>query len=249
MRFLATALSTLLPCALLTAQQPSPRTPNSEELAALQTGLAEMGRLDQLHRTPVSWGTTDPKELARLKALDDEAQMEETKRRWREGVSLPKEQAAELMAKQRILDQANFDKLIGWVRTYGYPDPERLGIDAPTPVVVLVHADTKWFASVAKLLHAEAKAGRMPGKEYAALSDRKAQHDGKMQLYGTCHRFDPKLNEILPPEIADIEKTNQARAKLGIPPLTEYLIVKPKQQPVEPAKLKNPKRDSTAPAK
>lgn len=229
MRFLATALLTLIANAALTAQEaPTPRTPTKEECVQLHKDLVEMHRLDQLHRTALSWGTTDPKELARLKALDDDAHMEEAKRRWREGVRLPKKQADELMAKQNIIDAANFHKLIGWVRTYGFPDPERLSIDAPSPIGVLIHADTALYDSVAKLLRAEAKAGRMNARAFAALSDRKAQHAGGVQLYGMCQRFDPKSNQILPPEIEDIDKTNRARAELGMKPLKDYLILKPK---------------------
>jgi hypothetical protein len=238
MRMLATALLTLLLSAALTAQNAAPRatrTPTPQELKTLRTELIEMNRLDQLHRKAVSWGTTDPKELARLDALDDEANMAETKRRWREGVKLPKAVADELMAKQRKLDKANLDQLIEWTSTFGYPDPERLGIDAPTPVGVLLHAQTEWFEPLAELLHAEAKAGRMNAKEFAAVSDRKAQHAGRMQLYGMCQRFDATSNSILPPEIEDIDKTNAARAELGLPPLERYLIVAPKRPQEKPA--------------
>ncbi len=222
-----------LTCSCLIAQQskPSmPKTPTKQQLEELRTGLVEMNRTDQLHRTKVSWGTTDPKELARLKALDDDAHLEEAKRRWREGIKLPKEVEQDLMAKQRVLDEANFQRLEGWVKAYGYPDPERLGLDAPSPIAVLIHADNEWFDSVASLLREEARRGRMPAKEYAAVSDRKAQHAGRRQLYGMCRRFDPKTNKVLPPEIEDIEKTNKARKEIGLPPLEEYRIVPDKKR-------------------
>lgn len=227
------AAAIALSCSCLLAQQaePSvPQVPTNKQLEELRVGLIEMNRTDQLHRTKVSWGTTDPKELARLQALDDEAHMEEAKRRWRKGIKLPKEVERELMAKQHVLDKANFERLVGWVKAYGYPDPERLGIEAPTPIAVLIHADNEWFESVAKLLREEARRGRMPAKEFAALSDRKAQHAGRRQLYGMCRRFDPKTNKILPPEIEDIAKTNQARKQIGLQPLKDYLIVPGKKR-------------------
>ena len=133
------------------------------------------------------------------------------------------------MAKQSILDRANFDHLMNWIRTFGYPDPERLGLDAPSPVPVLIHARLEWFEANRQLLQTEAMAGRMPAKEYAALSDRKAQHAGRRQLYGTCRRFDPKTNTVLPPEIVSIERTNTARAALGLEPVAEYRIVRAKR--------------------
>jgi len=227
------------------AQPASPKPPTKKQLVALQAALVEMDRTDQLHRTAVSWGTTDPKELARLEALDDAAHLEEAKRRWREGVRLPKEVERQLMARQRVLDQANFEQLIRWVKAYGYPDPERLGIEAPSPVAVLIHADNEWFAPVKQLLREEARQGRMNAKEFAAVSDRKAQHAGQRQLYGTCRRFDPKTNQVLPPEIEDIEQSNRARKEIGLPPLEEYRIVPPKrkgQQKGQPESLQKAQR-------
>lgn len=193
----------------------------------LSAELTEMMRLDQLHRTPVSWGTTDPEELARLEALDDEAHMEEAKRRWREKIRLPKQLEAELMAKQDVLDRANVTRLAELIQRYGYPDPERLGLDAPDPVPVLIHAKLEDYAQLESTLQVEVKAGRMPAKPYAALTDRKLQHGGKLQIYGTSRAFDPKTNEFLPPEIADIEFTNRARAEIGLPPLKEYRLAAP----------------------
>ncbi|MCR9247360.1 MAG: hypothetical protein NXI31_20200 [bacterium] len=207
------------------ADAPAVRQPSLIERAELAAGLREMMRLDQLHRTPVSWGTTDPKELARLEALDDAAHLAEAKRRWREGIELPKAQRGALMAKQGVLDRENFDHLMRWVRAFGYPDPDRLELDAPSPLPVLIHARLEQFDAVRSVLEVEAKAGRMPAKEFAALSDRKAQHAGRRQLYGTCHRFDPKSGKVLPPEIEDLAKTNAARTALGLPPLEKYLIV------------------------
>lgn len=228
---LATAL--LFASASMSAQVDTPstptravETPDSQQRGDLTNGLREMMRLDQLHRTAVSWGTTDPEELARLAALDDEAHLAEAKRRWAAGIRLPKEQEAELMRKQGLLDKANFDRLIGWTRRFGYPDPHRLGLDAPSPVPVFIHARLEWIGPVMDLLEAEAVAGRMPGKEFAALYDRKQQHAGRLQLYGTCRAFDRKTGQVLPPEIEDIDATNRARSALGLPPLAEYRLAK-----------------------
>ena len=215
------------------AQPPTPLLPQAKlELAA---ELKEMMRLDQLHRTPVSWGTVDREELARLEALDDEAHMEETKRRWRENIRLPKELEKELMAKQAKLDSANVARLAELIEQYGYPAPQRLGMDAPDPIPVLIHASLGDYAKLKAVLKVEVMAGRMPAKPYAALTDRKLQHAGKVQIYGTSSAFDPKTNTVLPPEIVSIEATNRARGEIGLPPLAEYRLAKPTEDANEPS--------------
>ncbi|MEM9379571.1 MAG: DUF6624 domain-containing protein [Planctomycetota bacterium] len=201
------------------------REPWSEEaLDALIVELKEMMRLDQLHRTAVSWGTTDPEELARLEALDDEAHLAEWARRHREGIRLPKAEADELMRKQGILDAKNLTRLSAIIRKHGYPSPEKLEIDAPDPLPVLIHASLEGYDAIADDLLVEALAGRLHAKKYASLSDRKRQHRGQLQLYGTCRAMDVTSGKVLAPEIESIEATNDARAALGLPPLTEYRI-------------------------
>lgn len=196
-----------------------------DELAVLSIELHEMMRLDQLYRTPVSWGTLDRAELERLEALDDDATLAEWGRRNREGISLPKALEKELMAKQEKLDAANLKQLAEIMETIGYPDPTLLGIDAPDPLPVLIHAQLEGYDAVASELLEEARAGRLRAKAYAALSDRKRQHRGMTQLYGTCKAMDRATGKILPPGIESIEATNAARAELGMPELKEYRIV------------------------
>lgn len=191
------------------------------ELAAELEGMAI---LDQVHRTPVSWGTTDPAELARLEALDDDAHIAEWARRHKEGIRLPQALETELMARQSVLDARNVARLAGIIRSYGYPSAERLGVDAPDPVPLLIHASLEDYDAVAPLLLEEARAGRMGARPFAALTDRKRQHRGELQLYGTCRAIDAATGEHLAPLIGDIDATNAARAALGMEPLVEYRV-------------------------
>ncbi|MFI4896449.1 MAG: DUF6624 domain-containing protein, partial [Phycisphaerales bacterium JB059] len=73
-------------------------------------------------------------------------------------------------------------------------------------------------------LREETLAGRMPPKQYAVIADRKLQHDGKPQIYGTARAFDAKTRTVLPPAIVSIEATNAARAEIGLGALEEYRI-------------------------
>lgn len=189
-----------------------------------RAALDEMMTTDQSYRSAISWGTTDKDELVRLKALDDEAHMKEYMRRNAEGVKLDPELEKELWEKQIAIDRANTKRLMGLVERYGWPDENMPGGDFADPVPILIHMrmdDAEW---VLPILREEVLAGRMPGGRYAMIFDRKRQHDGKPQLYGTAQAFDSKTRTVLAPAIVDIEETNNARAEIGLEPLTEYRV-------------------------
>lgn len=179
---------------------------------------------DQKYRTMISWGTTDPNELARLEALDDEAHMAEWAKRNAEGVTLAPEEDQRLRAMQSELDFYITRVLMSLVERFGWPSDAMLGEGTPdmTPVLIHMHMnDAEWALPILKR---EALAGRMAPKKYAMIFDRKLQHDGQPQLYGTAQAYDRATNSILPPKVVDIDETNAARAKIGLEPLEEFTI-------------------------
>jgi hypothetical protein len=180
---------------------------------------------DQKYRDMISWGTTDPEELAALEALDDEAHMAEWARRRAEGIKLDPEEDKRLRALQSELDFYITRVLINLVERFGWPSEEMLGEGTPdmTPVLIHMHNDdAEW---VLPILRRETLAGRMEPKKYGGIYDRKLQLEGQPQLYGTVLYYDRATSSILPPEIVDIEATNAARAEIGLEPLTEYTPV------------------------
>ena len=183
-----------------------------------------MDESDQRYRTALSWGTTDPDELARLDALSDEEHLAEWARRQRDGVSLPPDIKAEYEQKQRDVDYENTERLLDLVERHGWPTEERLGGPFPDPTAILIHMPMERVASALPVLKDEVLAGRMDAKKYAAIFDRKRQHDGEVQLYGTSRPFDPAAGRPMPAVIRDITETNRARAAIGLEPLTEYTI-------------------------
>lgn len=224
-----TSILVAAPAALAVQTQTDSAPPKTVEIAprelkALADELKEMGRLDQLHRSAVQWGTTDPEELARLDALDDDATMKEWVRRTREGIELPKEVRDELMAKQNKLDKANVERLAELIRSYGYPDADRFSVEFPDVAPILIHAQLEDYVPLQPLLLQEAKAGRMNAKTYAAVYDRKQQHAGNVQLYGTGFAIDIETGKELAPLIENIEATNRARKEIGLEPLESYRI-------------------------
>ena len=197
----------------------------AKEQAAFRTALAEIDESDQRFRVPMTWGTTDPEEIERLNALSSDEQLAEMSRRRREGVSLPPDVQASYEQKQIEIDIANTQRLLTLVEAYGWPTTERLDGPFEDPTAVLIHMRMEDVEHALPILRREVDAGRMPPAKYAAIVDRKRQHDGRIQLYGMCLAFDPATRSIMPPLIEDIDTTNAARAAIGLEPLTEYTLV------------------------
>ncbi len=192
--------------------------------SAYRAELESILETDQQYRSMISWGTTDPAELAQLKALDDEAHMAEYVRRNQEGIKLDPEVENTLWEKQTKIDQRNTTRLMELVDQYGWPTTESAGEDFPSPVPVLIHMPMEDMDWVLPKLLDEVLEGRMDPNPYAMIYDRKQQHDGKPQLYGKSQAFDSKTRTILPPAIVSIEETNSAREAIGLEPLDEYRI-------------------------
>jgi len=199
--------------------------PDATDRERYRAALEKMMIDDQRHRTAISWGTTDPDELARLNALDDDAHMAEWARRNAEGIALEPDEEKRLWALQNELDFMNTRILMNLVERFGWPSEAMLAQGTPNPTPVLIHmrpGDAEWVLPVLKR---EALSGRMPPKTYAMIFDRKRQHAGEPQLYGTIQMFDRATNSVVPAEIVDIEATNAARAEIGLGPLTEFRLV------------------------
>lgn len=179
---------------------------------------------DQRYRSAISWGTTDPEELARLKSLDDEAHMAEYVRRNSEGIRLDPELEKELWKKQIKIDRANTIELMELIAQYGWPTEETAGEDFPSPTPVLIHMQMEDVEKVLPILKTEVLEGRMDPNPYAMIYDRKQQHEGKPQLYGKTQAYDASTKTVLPPAVVDIDATNKARAEIGLEPLEEYRI-------------------------
>ena len=204
-----------------------PAGPPAKLTSAQQTeyrmALESMMESDQRHRTALSWGTTDPEELARLEALPDEEVLAEMSRRSQAGIELPADVRADLSARQSQLDAANTQELVGYVERFGWPTEDRVG-PYTDPTAILIHMPMDDVGAVLPLLEREVRAGRLEAKRYAAIYDRKRQHDDQPQLYGACRAFDTATGSVLAPAIVDIDQTNAARADIGLEPLTEYRI-------------------------
>lgn len=211
------------------ASEPAEGPLGASDRASYLAQLESIAEADQRHRTALSWGTTDEAELARLENLAKDELLAEMSRRHREGPHLPEDVEARLMTEQQRLDRENTDRLLDLVDRYGWPTEERVGAGVPDMTAVLIHMPMDRVERALPLLKQETLAGRLPAERYAVIYDRKQQHDGKPQLYGTCSKFDPATRSVLAPAIVDIEQTNRARARIGLGPLEQYRLTSPEE--------------------
>lgn len=196
----------------------------TELMQAYRVALDEIMEADQRQRSALAWGTTDVEEIARLDALPLEESMAEQARRKRAGILLDEETEKRLWAEQRALDQENTRRLMDWVERAGWPTEEMEARGFADPTAVLIHMSMEDAEWVLPVLRGEVLAGRMKPRTYAMIFDRKRQHDGLPQLYGTAMAFDVATRTVLPPAIVDVEETNAARAEIGMGAIEEYRV-------------------------
>jgi len=142
-------------------------------------------------------------------------------------LELPEEVLRSLNILQSHLDSINLIEVVDIIKTYGYPSKERLGVKGDRFYPVFLHPhrglDIKVYQeTIFNLLLPEVKAQRMEAKMLATFYDNmNAKILGTSQLYGTNKKINRETFQILPPVIADIKLTNEARKELGLDPLKE----------------------------
>ena len=210
------------------AAQTGPPSPLPDSVRqVLRVELREMASADQRVRYQEMAGTFSPcvadsvrlalrdlepeDYLAQSRALEARAQTQTT----------PAERTV-LAQIRRDTDRANIARLRAIVAEHGWPSDRRTGADAH-PVVFLLHAPDR-FDKLAPALRAEVAAGRMPAGEFAMAADKARVDRGEPQLYGTGDEFDAETGTVGPPRVADIDRTNAARAEIGLPPLGRYRL-------------------------
>jgi len=123
-------------------------------------------------------------------------------------------------AKLSKLDEAHRKRMKAIVKEFGWPGKSLVGADGARAAWLLVQhadADRDFQAECLRLMEA-APAGEIEGTHLAYLTDRVLIGAGKLQKYGTQLGADFK-----PLPIADEGNVDARRAKLGLPPLTEYI--------------------------
>jgi hypothetical protein len=127
-------------------------------------------------------------------------------------------------ARMKAIDAANTERMRAIVRQYGWPGPKLVGQDGTEAAFLLVqHADLAFQKEMLPLVKKSYKSGELSGQSYALLLDRVLVGEGKPQVYGTQAKL--KGQEFVPDPIADEANVDKRRAKVGLPPMSEYLKI------------------------
>jgi hypothetical protein len=127
-------------------------------------------------------------------------------------------------ARQFELDSSNAEWLRSALTERGWPFAAVAGTDAEAAAFHIVRNathDTAFQAEVLRMLEPLAAAGQVSGQRFAELFDRFEVRAGRPQRYGTLFTIGADTVTIDP--IADSAQVDARRARLGLPPLAEYL--------------------------
>jgi hypothetical protein len=121
------------------------------------------------------------------------------------------------------VDRRNTMRMREIVARAGWPDKDVVGEDGAQAAWLLVqHADDLTFQRhCLALLERAADSGLVDPAHVAYLTDRVRMKEGRPQIYGTQLR--ERDGRLVPFPIEDAERVDHRRARVGMPPLAEYL--------------------------
>jgi sulfur transfer protein SufE len=194
--------------------------------------LDKMGELDQKYRMITGAGSLDKSLISEYTKLMKAGDVKAVMAYMAKGYKLNKQQLDSIRKLQQVIDFDNYKKVISIIKEYGYPSKKRLGVKNDKMAAFIIHPPKEinpytYLKEMGELLLSEVKANRMDAEAYANFYD---NHKDKTlrepQLYGTNKTINISTMSIGLPEIENIEKTNKARAKIGLPSLKkgEYKI-------------------------
>lgn len=201
---------------------------SEEDIEHLRKEVIAMQELDQKYRSILALGTLDEELLAKSREMKKNASARDYLV-FKSNIEkdLSQSQIDSLNTLQHELDFKNYKRLKEIIRDYGYPSPERIGVDQDHAFPILLHPPIavdpqEYFDEMSEILFAETIAKRMDAQYYALFYDNiKAKVLKQPQLYGTNRLFDPSTRRPGLPIIGNIEETNKARAEIGLPALNE----------------------------
>jgi len=142
---------------------------------------------------------------------------------------LTKKQVDSLKQVQNQTDYRNYRRIKNIIKHFGYPSPERLGIDRDRVYPMLLHPPQSSFLKVEQyleemsaLLKIEVFKNRMDGLLYATFHDNiLSKVLQKNSLYGTTKTINSKTGKVSLGIIDDINLTNKKRREIGLPILKQ----------------------------
>ena len=130
------------------------------------------------------------------------------------------------IARVIAIDETNTAWFRRVVAERGWPGKTLVGSNGADAAFLLIqHADrdTAFQAAVLPLLEQAFAAGEVSGQHLALLTDRLATARGQPQVYGS--QADIVAGHVVLKPIADSAGVDARRARVGLPPLAEYVRV------------------------
>ncbi len=201
-------------------------TPSEKEM--IQGIFEEISISDQLYRNIISKGTFDETILAKIDSVyNSEGMKAGLIYEQNLNLSFPKVIEDSLWNLQHQIDLKNHLTLRGIFNTYGFISEDIIKEFNYAQFLLLLHPPKDWdvrkyLKEYSTFLLIEVEEKRMPAISYAMFCDNmKGKILREPQIYGTNQQFDPKTKTVLPPMIENLEKSNAARKKIGLPELKE----------------------------
>ena len=200
----------------------------ASEVEYITKTFEEISRTDQLYRNPLAKGTLDRSIIHLIDSMYD-ADGIQAGLIYEKSLNLkiPEHVKDSLWELQHVLDFRNHLYLRGIFETYGWVSEDVVKEKNFVQLLMLMHPPKDWeiplyLETYTAMFLEEVESGRMPAKTFAMFYDNiKGKILREPQLYGTNQQFDPETNTILPPGIENLEASNEARRKIGLPDLKE----------------------------
>jgi hypothetical protein len=133
---------------------------------------------------------------------------------------------SQVIREEKILakkpDSLNLLRLKSIINTYGWPGTDIIGIGANQQMFnMILNSDLKTEKQFVAVLWQAFIKGDATATNYAALADKVALVESKNQIYGSIVKRNGTSWHL--PPIMDEHNVNIRRAKIGLPPLEDYL--------------------------
>lgn len=180
--------------------------------------------LPPAHGGATPGGRTEAEELLDLGRRDQEIRDELTAAFQAAGGQVDTLAMSRLLARMDSADRVHSARLRELVQRHGWPTARRVGAEAAEAAFLVVqHASHDRPLQRDFLAHLERSyaEGEGDGQALALLTDRLRLADGRPQLYGTQASIENGQVVIEP--IEDEAGVDARRARLGMPPMAEYI--------------------------
>lgn len=132
-----------------------------------------------------------------------------------------------MVRRVREIDRENTERLKRIVAEHGWPSARMVGEEGVHAAFLVVQhtGDAEFQERMLPAVERSYREGVLEGQAYALLLDRVRVRQGRPQVYGTQMKPVTQWEdgEPVPYPIRDVGSVDERRAKVGLPPLSEYV--------------------------